>query len=123
MEWRLNSSAPLYDAVIQSANDPGIREFKVPLRAYAGDPLTELAWRGFTNGNAPNFSAVGYFFAAELRKKLGVVVGLVNCSFGGTTIEFWLDRESLLATVGPKLLDEDARKMAALPHPPITRRL
>jgi sialate O-acetylesterase len=34
-------------------------------------------------------TAVGYFFAKELVKELGVPVGLINCSWGGTPIETW----------------------------------
>ena len=117
MEWRINACASLYDSIAQTAHDPGIREFKVPLRTYSGDPVPPLLWRRFVAGPASQFSAIGYFFAAELRKKLGVVVGLVNCAFGGTSIESWMDRETLIATGGAKLLDEDAAKMALFATP------
>jgi sialate O-acetylesterase len=117
MEWRLNACASHYDSIVLAANDPGIREFKVPLRAYSGEPIPPQVWRRFVVGPATQFGAIGYFFAAELRKKLGVVVGLVNCAFGGTSIESWMDRETLLATGGAKLLEEDAAKMALFATP------
>lgn len=117
MEWRLNACNARYDTIVQTANDPGIREFKVPLRTYPGDAFPTLVWRRFVPGAATQFSAIGYFFAAELRKNLGVVVGLVNCAYGGTSIESWMDRETLLATGGAKLLDEDAAKMALFATP------
>jgi sialate O-acetylesterase len=109
MEWRLEQCAPLYDELIQSANDSGIRELKIPLRAYSGDPLPHMAWNKFVQGSAAKFGAVGYFFASELRRELGVVIGIINCSYGGTPIEAWMDRETILSTIGNKLLEEDAK--------------
>ncbi len=36
-----------------------------------------------------NFSAVGYFFGRELSRELGVPIGLIASSWGGTRIEPW----------------------------------
>jgi len=41
------------------------------------------------------FSATGYFFARELQQKLKVPVGILNASFGGSTVEGWTSREAL----------------------------
>lgn len=46
---------------------------------------------GATDGD----SAVGYFFAKELRKELGIPVGILNASVGGTPIEHWSERGGL----------------------------
>jgi sialate O-acetylesterase len=46
---------------------------------------------GATDGD----SAVGYFFAKELRKELGIPVGILNASVGGTPIEQWSERGGL----------------------------
>lgn len=46
---------------------------------------------GATDGD----SAVGYFFAKELRKELGCPVGILNASVGGTPIEQWSERGGL----------------------------
>lgn len=117
MEWRLNGCAPLYDNIIASADDPDLRELKIPLRAYAGDPLPPLTWKEFKPNTAGQFSAIPYFFAAELRKKLNVPVGIINCAFGGTPIEAWMTRESILAAGGQKTLEADERKAAAFATP------
>jgi sialate O-acetylesterase len=42
-----------------------------------------------------------------------VVVGLVNCSYGGTPIEAWLSRDTLAAAGETALLEKHDRKMAA----------
>ena len=39
------------------------------------------------------FSAVGYGFGKELQETLGVPVGLVDASYGGTFIEGWMKKE------------------------------
>ena len=39
------------------------------------------------------FSAVGYGFGKELQETLGVPVGLVDASYGGTYIEGWMKKE------------------------------
>lgn len=42
-----------------------------------------------------HFSAVAYYFAMKLRKELDVPVGIVGCSWGGTSASCWLSEEML----------------------------
>lgn len=42
-----------------------------------------------------DFTAVGYFFARQLRKELNVPIGLINSSWGGTHAETWTSRDGL----------------------------
>ena len=44
---------------------------------------------------AGRFTAVGYFFARDLQQKLGVPMGIIDCSWGGSAIEPWLSQEAL----------------------------
>ena len=37
-------------------------------------------------------SSIGYYWAAQMQKKLGVPVGIVNSAVGGTSISVWVDR-------------------------------
>jgi len=115
MEWRLNQCAPLTDALLATADNPRIRQLKIPLRAYHGDPLPAFGWKPFDKASAPQFSAVGYFFADALQKKLGVPVGLVNCSYGGTPIEAWMSREAIAGAGFRATLDEDEKRRALFP--------
>jgi sialate O-acetylesterase len=49
-------------------------------------------WARTNPGNVAGFSAVGYFFGHRLNKELGVPIGLINTSWGGTRIEPWTPR-------------------------------
>lgn len=42
-----------------------------------------------------NFSAIAYFFANRLQKTLGVPVGVLNSSWGGSRIEAWINAETM----------------------------
>lgn len=53
-------------------------------------------WKECTSENAPEFSAVGYFFARTLTDILNVPVGIINCSWGGSCVEGWLPKDTLL---------------------------
>ena len=52
-------------------------------------------WEKAIGKNITNFSAVGYFFAKKLHKKLNIPVGIIHSSWGGTDIEAWTSRETL----------------------------
>ena len=48
--------------------------------------------------SAPSrYSAVAYFFARELTQKLGVPIGIIQMSWGGTPIQAWIDPATLAA--------------------------
>jgi len=87
---------------IAGANYPQIRLFQVPKKP-AGQPMADVAaeWRVCSPQTVPGFSAVAYFFGRELHKELGVPVGLINTSWGGTRIEPWTPPAGFAAV--PKL--------------------
>ncbi|MHB9138534.1 MAG: sialate O-acetylesterase, partial [Victivallaceae bacterium] len=80
------------------ADFPSIRLLTIPKltaevrQAY----ITGNSWEICSPATAPGFSAVGYFFGRELHRRLGVPVGLINASWGGTVAEAWTSRDSLL---------------------------
>ncbi|HEY3330018.1 MAG TPA: sialate O-acetylesterase [Capsulimonadaceae bacterium] len=97
------------DAIPTSA-DPQLRYLSV---AYTVGITPKSAvggvWQVATVDTVPNLSAVGYFFARELRKSLGVPVGLINDNWGGTPAEAWTSREALETVPSLKrYLDEEA---------------
>lgn len=82
---------------IASANYPQIRLFEVS-RQTANRPADDVdaEWKVCSPetistgvGQWSGFSAAGYFFGRQLHKKLGVAVGLIDTSWGGTRIEPW----------------------------------
>ncbi len=88
MGFRVSRAAGAKE-LIRDANR-SIRQFTVEL-APAAAPAKTI--RGRWEVAAPEavamFSAVGYCFALELAARLGVPVGIINASSGGTLIEAW----------------------------------
>jgi len=96
MEWTLAKSRPLTDEDIATANFPDIRFFNVAKRAHLGSHReVEGGWQHSTPETAANFSAVAFSFARRLHQALGVPVGIISSSWGGSIIETWLSRPAL----------------------------
>jgi sialate O-acetylesterase len=78
-----------------AANFPLIRHYQES-STHAEQPKAEGkgAWKACTPDNVGSFSAVLYFFGREIHKEVGVPVGLINTSVGGTPIESWVSAET-----------------------------
>ena len=90
------------DAVIANANDEHLRYYEVGKYAFEGEREENLKngsrwnnWRKFIPDECTHFSAIGTYFARELREKLGVPVAVVGCSWGGTSASAWIDEAIL----------------------------
>lgn len=79
-----------------SADYPAIREYYVPLK-YASDKVLDAnnKWTICSPNTVADFSAVGYFFAKNLHRRLKVPVGIIFSAFGGTPAEDWTSEEAL----------------------------
>jgi sialate O-acetylesterase len=75
---------------VAAATHPKIRLFKVPMRP-AAEPAENVDgyWQECTPASVVQFSAVAYFFGLALHEQLGVPIGLIDSSWGGTRIEPW----------------------------------
>jgi sialate O-acetylesterase len=96
MEWAVAYSMDAA-AEIAAAGDPRIRHFKVP-RSWASRPepfLAGGAWEAADAAHVGEFTAVGYFFARELRRAVDVPIGLINTTWGGSRIEPWMSAAAL----------------------------
>ncbi len=78
------------EAILSSTNE-SIRLFTVK-RNKSLEPLDDLSgeWQQCIPENVANFSAAAYYFGRMIQKTLGVPVGLINSSWGGTRIEPWI---------------------------------
>lgn len=95
MEWALSKCVGGPEAVERSAN-PLLRLCLVPHNSQTS-PRSDVAakWSVSAPDAVKNFSAVAYWFGSKLQKELGVPVGIINNSYGGTQIQAWLPLATL----------------------------
>lgn len=89
-----DGSAP----VIASTNNQTIRQFKVP-KSLGTEPNEILPdgsiWTPATPSFVGNFTGVGFYFARDLQQEIGVPIGIIHTSYGGSRIEAWMSEEML----------------------------
>ncbi|MBS0209560.1 MAG: DUF1080 domain-containing protein [Planctomycetes bacterium] len=117
MAWTLSSSDGGAEA-IAAAGDGQLRLFAAAAKA-TDEPQALIGgeWAVDAPNAAQGFSGVAYFFGKELRKSLGVPVGLVRSAVGGTVAEAWTARGDLEANptlVG--LFDVQAKAVTDYPQ-------
>lgn len=96
MEMTLEGCLPVCENDVAAADFPEIRFFNVPRRAHLGPERTvEGEWRAVNPAVARGCSAVGFSFARRLHRALGVPVGVISSSWGGSDIKSWLSRSAL----------------------------
>lgn len=96
MEWALKNTNGAEEAIKASGNNQ-IRHIKIQREISdrpQDDLMSEAEWKLSTPENSPSFTAVGYYFAKKLNEELGVPIGLINSSWGGTMVETWISREA-----------------------------
>lgn len=85
------------------ANDPLLRMVSVTKAiAYAPQPqfAAPIAWQGANRASVTDFSAACYYMARDLRKALGVPIGAIHASWGGSQLRPWLSPEAGAALYG-----------------------
>jgi sialate O-acetylesterase len=97
---------------ISAMNHPDVRFFNVR-QNFAQQPISALAgsWKPVTPENAASCPAVAGYFAIALNQHLGIPIGLINSSVGGTRIESWMRAETLAATGESRSLIETWHNM------------
>lgn len=78
------SLQPVYDIAPQGANSPN-GKWMVCSPELLANP--QFAWHGF--------SAVGYYFAVQVRKSTGVPMGMIATYKGGTAAQAWMSADAL----------------------------
>ena len=71
----------------------------VPQHGWHFQPIRkgDSGWLLPSRDHVARFSAIGYQFAALLSRTLGMTVGIIDCSWGGTRIQSWLPEASINA--------------------------
>ena len=98
MAWPVAEAAHA-EAELAAADHPEIRLFTVEhdLSDTPKADVTSGGWRVCSPETVADFSAVAYFFGRALHDSLGVPVGLIHSSWGGTPAEAWTGRAALAA--------------------------
>ena len=78
--------------------NPQVRFIKIPVTEFGDINRNGLRWKIADKESVHGFSAVAYFFAAELQKRLGVTVGIIGSYRGATWNENWMTPESIRRT-------------------------
>ncbi len=117
MEWPVNRSAGAEEEAARPA-DADLRFLVVPHRV-SGEPQQEFdaRWVEASPTSVPSFSAVALAFGRELRASLGVPVGLVRATWGGTPAEAWTPRQGLeTSEVLRPILERWTKNLAEYPE-------
>jgi sialate O-acetylesterase len=99
MEWSVEKSNDADLLKLTARAFPAVREIKVG-RKVSADAVTEFTgeWKPSSPDTVGSFSAAAHTFARDLHLALGVPVGIVQSSWGGTPVESWLSPAALAAT-------------------------
>ncbi len=93
-----------YRREIAAAIHPEVRFLQIgKQRSFVPEADTEVnmgGWRTCTPETVENFSSVAYFYAREMSRRLGVHVGVIDCTWGGTPIEAWSSYEGVSSVAG-----------------------
>ena len=104
MQMTLGQCRPLTDGDIAMGDFPQIRFFNVATRAHLGPQRTVAgSWQSASPVTAGSFSAVAFSFARRLHSELGVPIGIISSSWGGSIIQSWLSRSTL--ALNPEISD------------------
>jgi sialate O-acetylesterase len=117
MEWSAQSGINNGEEEIKNADNPEIRLFSVyqSTSLYPQDHFTG-EWSVCTPETMRSFSVIAYLFARKLQKELGVPVGVINSSWGGTPAEAWMPEDVIQSD---NFLREAAAKQKPVPWGPV----
>lgn len=98
MEFLLKHDAQREEAATRVCDD--VRCFEVPKISFPGQEayfkMSEAGiWRKENPSASLLFNAIGYYFANRLHEVLQVPIGIINCTWGGTSASCWVSEEYL----------------------------
>ena len=121
MEWSVNAGETPSEVKANSKN-PDLRLFTVQKRTAAEPIVDQSDLKHFTKwvecgpDTVGPFSAVAYHFGAKLQKELGVPVGLIHTSWGGTPAQAVYNCSVPIGIAAP-FLPQDLRGPGCGRHP------
>lgn len=93
-----------YKMEIANAIHPDVRLLQVrkqtSVRPEEDVPVNMGGWRTGSPTTVENFSSVAYFYARDMAQRLGVHVGVIDCTWGGTPAEAWTSYKGVAHIAG-----------------------
>jgi sialate O-acetylesterase len=115
-------------AALAALRNPWIR-YRPYFEHFAGTAQEDLrdqaAWRAIAPDTAGGCTAVGYWFAQNVQPVVGIPIGLLECTVGGTEIECWMPPEAfsefpenapIAAQLQAAIADWQRELVQSLPH-------
>jgi len=100
-QLNVKGTKPTEDDLL-TAKNPAIRIFLVRRKYMSPDP-DHNGWEIAADSALRTFSAVGYFYAKELYRKLHIPIGMISSAVPGSLVEPWIEAEKM--DVSPKMKD------------------
>lgn len=76
------------------SSDQPLEDVQPGIQMY-GIPPAQCEWQLCSPKSVPTFSSTAYFFARELHRTLGIPIGIIDSSWGGTSAEAWTPARGL----------------------------
>ena len=116
MEWPMSVTHNATNEIAKASN-PQIRFYTVPKRkALQPTDTVPSSWQVCSPASARAFSAVAFYFGRDLEKALGVPIGLIHTSWGGSPAEVWMSEQALNGNPRYKTEILDGYQSAASQH-------
>lgn len=97
MEWNVNQGINNGEQETKNATNQNIRIFHTQkIGADSPQQNCQGTWKVCSPENMSESSALAYFFAREIQQKLNVPVGIIVSAWGGTPIEVWMEKNSII---------------------------
>ncbi len=119
MPVRGNGNQPVIgsnETILNSAN-PNIRVFRTT-HAFSKTMLNNVSgnWKFASPSTTGSFSATAYFFAKKINSVLNIPIGIIETSWGASTIESWMDSATLASFKPVKIPESTTIKQANGTH-------
>lgn len=79
-----------------------IRYYKIPQAGFMDEAQAqaeeESQWIEVDSETAGQMSGVAFYFAQSIESRVDAKIGIIQCTFGGSTIDCWQSIESLMST-------------------------
>lgn len=110
-------------AALERMSSSDVRYYQVQQIPYMDDYFyrteQENHWMLAEDEERDTWSAVGYYFAEQLAKELGVTVGIIGCNWGGTSACAWQDKDSILSQEDTRIYWEEYEQILQAQNPEI----